>query len=280
MDPDEERVLQLLTDERNRRILSVIEAADGPMALTALAEELLQDELTVTDADAYERAVDRLCASLHHHRLPALDEAGILEYDHRDCVVAKRPHDRQDPEWMQLDTVADLLERTQPRASGDEFEIGVIEEGAEIYRYGRRLADRADSELFLIYASDTLLDTDCVPAASDAVERGVDFSVGTRDPAARQFFSEHFPEATIWEPQWDLMNDPNSFPRVERLIFADRNQLLIGIVDERDGEPVETALIGEGNSNPLVVLARELLGSRLDHLDYQSETFLERLPFD
>jgi hypothetical protein len=50
---------------------------------------------------------------------------------------------------------------------------------------------------------------------------------------------------------------------------------------EEDAEKArrETAVIGAGEDNPLVVLVRELLGPRLDHLDYQSENFRSELPF-
>lgn len=43
------------------------------------------------------------------------------------------------------------------------------------------------------------------------------------------------------------------------------------------GSPEEVALVGEGEANPLVVLARELLGPRLDHLDYQTDDFISNL---
>lgn len=77
------------------------------------------------------------------------------------------------------------------------------------------------------------------------------------------------------------MNDRTRYPKVSRLIFADRETVVVGLWTESDdGTKTEVAMIGEGASNPLVVLARELLGSRLDHLEYQSDDFLGDLPFE
>ncbi len=39
-------------------------------------------------------------------------------------------------------------------------------------------------------------------------------------------------------------------------------------------------MVGDGRANPLVTLVRELLGPRLEHLDYQSDQFLDELPFE
>ena len=43
-------------------------------------------------------------------------------------------------------------------------------------------------------------------------------------------------------------------------------------------DPVETAIVGHGRSHPVVVLVRDLLGPRLDHLDFQSDAFSDELP--
>ena len=62
-------------------------------------------------------------------------------------------------------------------------------------------------------------------------------------------------------------------------MFADREAVMIGTLGEGDnGDYDETAITGEGENNSLVVLLREMLGSRLDHLDAQSEDFLTQIP--
>ncbi len=79
----------------------------------------------------------------------------------------------------------------------------------------------------------------------------------------------------------DWMYEQSNFPKVSRLIVADRESVVVGLWrDGPDGSKSEVAMVGEGKTNPLVVLVRELLGSRLDHLDYQSDDFLGNLPFE
>ncbi len=124
-------------------------------------------------------------------------------------------------------------------------------------------------------------DEECLPHAERAIERGAELYAGTKSREAREFFRDRLPEATIWEPQMDWMHEHSSYPKVSRLIVADRAKVVVGLWDEdADGVKTETAIVGEGTTNPLVVLVRELLGPRLDHLDYQSDEFLGSLPFE
>ncbi len=79
----------------------------------------------------------------------------------------------------------------------------------------------------------------------------------------------------------DWMYEQSRYPKVSRLIVADRSKVVVGLWEEDvDGMKTEIAMVGEGATNPLVVLVRELLGPQLDHLDYQSDEFLGSLPFE
>jgi hypothetical protein len=53
-----------------------------------------------------------------------------------------------------------------------------------------------------------------------------------------------------------------------------------GTLGERtaDGGYRETAITGEDEDDSLVVLLRQVLGSRLDHLDAQGEDFRSQVP--
>jgi hypothetical protein len=55
---------------------------------------------------------------------------------------------------------------------------------------------------------------------------------------------------------------------------------VIGTLGERtaDGVYHDTAITGEDEDDSPVVLLRQLLGSRLDHLDAQSEDFRSQIP--
>ena len=280
MGSHEDRVIRLVTDARNRAILSVLNGADGPLHVEELAERLVTRDAAVFESSRHGGELERVLVSLHHNRLPKLADAGLVEYDYDENVVSDVDYSTVDPEWLEFEMLDEILARFRPERRVDEDVVGVVEGRENVYEYTRQLTDEAEDELFLIFLSDDLLDEDCLPHARNAIDRGVDLRVGTRNPDVREFFRTNLPGVTIWEPQLDWTNDPSRYPRLNRLVLADRKKVAFGFLDEpdSDGESVETAMVGEGERNPLVVLVRELLGPRLDHLDYQSADFADRLP--
>ncbi|WP_123536862.1 DUF7344 domain-containing protein [Halosimplex salinum] len=281
MDSRREEILSLLTEEINRTIVSIVQQGDGEWTVTDLAERIVSEDAAVVPTADYEQRLEDLLITLHHERLPQLDDAGLIMYDRDENVVAGGAYTAADVLWKDIDEIDGLLSEFLTGHDVDDQRIGLIHGQEAIYDYSRELADRADEELFLIYTSDELLDEECLPHAKNAIERGVDFSAGVKSEDARQFFVECLPDATVWEPQLDWMHSEVTYPTVSRLIIADREKVVVGLwndIDD-DGTRTEVAMIGEGATNPLVVLVRELLGPRLDHLDYQSEDFVSDLPF-
>ncbi|WP_049914142.1 DUF7344 domain-containing protein [Haloterrigena salina] len=272
MGSEDEEIIRLLIDATNREILTALNESPRGLSITELAEHL---------ASADEQELERTIVSLHHEYLPRLDEVGFVAYDHDENIVTTGRRSADDVDWMDVEALDELLSQFGTGRRLDEHTVGRLEGRKAVYDYCRELADRADDELFLIYASDELLDEACVPHAENAIDRGVDLHAGTKNDAAREFFRERLPEATIWEPQMDWMYERANYPKVSRLIVADRETVVVGLWDEdATGSRTEVAMIGEGQTNPLVVLTRELLGPRLDHLDYQSDEFLGSLPFE
>lgn len=240
--------------------------------MTEIAERLVSEE---------KGKLEQTIISLHHNSLPRLDEAGLIEYDRGENLVTGRNYSATGAEWMDIDKLNKLLSGFKTGQRTDENTVGRLDGREEVYDYGRELADRAEDELFLIYTSTELLDEECLPYAERAIERGVEFHAGAKSKETRGFFRDCLPEATIWDPQMDWMYEQSSYPKVSRLIIADRENVVVGLWDEdADGRKTEVGMIGEGKTNPLVVLVRELLGPRLDHLDYQSNDFLGNLPFE
>ncbi|RQH03282.1 DUF7344 domain-containing protein [Natrarchaeobius oligotrophus] len=278
MKSHEERVVRVLSDPVNRAVLDIVDEATNPVTLSEIAERLVSEDAAICEAAAYTDRLDDRRLTLHHDRLPKLDEAGLLEYDADERVVTDASAER-DAQWRELEVIDELL----ARVGGDERttpEIGLLEGRDAIFEYGRELAERTEEELFLIYTSDELLGPDCLPDAENAIGRGVDFYAGGTARSVRRFFREHLPNATVWEPQLDWMNDRTKSTALSRLIVSDRKRVAVGLWNERGETKREVGLIGEGRDNPLVVLVRELLGPRLDHLDYQSDAFLGDLPFE
>ncbi|WP_254525657.1 helix-turn-helix domain-containing protein [Natrinema caseinilyticum] len=279
MEPQEE-ILRLLTDGTNRAILTVLNSHNGTLSLSEVAERIVSQE-TTSDASNRDERISELVVALHHRHLPKLSQAGLLEYDSVRNVVSPSDSSVVDTDWLDGQTLDELRFQFGRESGSEEREIEILDGREAVYDYGRELADVADEELFLIYASGELLDEACLPHATDAIERGVSLYAGTKSEDAREFFSESLPEATIWDPQMDWMYEQSNFPKVSRLIVADRESVVVGLWrGGPGGSRSEVGMVGEGKTNPLVVLVRELLGSRLDHLDYQSDDFLGNLPFE
>lgn len=275
LNPRTKTQLQLLCEERNRAIWERLNEQSEPTDVATLAEHLVARETTLLDDAAYKKKCERLQVELHHNRLPKLANAGLLRYDSETNEVSAVPSPASTVDWYEtteLEAVLDSLERTRERGDG---EIGVVEGRDAVFRYGRKLTSEATEELFAIYATTELLEDECVNYGEAVLARGARLVIGSQNEEVRRRTQETMPGATVWEPQYDWLNT-HAYPRVGRLILADRENVMFSIIDEKpaDGEfPPENALVGTGKENPLVVLVRELLGERLDHLDYQSDEF-------
>lgn len=281
MDSDEERLIRLIAETRNRAILTILNDAARSLTVTALAERLVERDATGTATAAGEHDLERVKLSLHHTDLPRLDEAGLIEYDPETNAVSYEQYPSVDAEWLDLEMIDELLTCFESGTAATDDAVGVIEGRDDVVEYGRYLVDEADEELFCLYVGADLLEEDCVRSVRNAIERGVAVSMGTHDPAVRELARTRLPEATLWEPQLDWLNDTGQRPTVGRIVFADREQLMIALMDDTNAdETVERAIVGDGADNPLIVLVRELLGPRLDHLDYQNEALLDALPFE
>ena len=284
MDPsrEEEDTKQLLSDERDRAILSTLRDTEGPLDLRCLAERLVAHDHAILGATEFKEQLDRLRISLHHERLPKLAEAGLLEYDRVNHVITESNSLEDEMESLNAEQFHDLLTPFFNGHEGEENAVGIIEGRENTLDYGRQITDQADEEVFCMFAGEEILKTGCLASAKAAIERGVNVYLGTPDPELREAARERLPEATIWEPQFDWLNDPMQYPTIGRVVVVDRESVLVTLVEESQADEtyVETGMTGVGESNPLVVLVRELLGPRLDHLDYQSETFEDDLPFE
>jgi DNA-binding transcriptional ArsR family regulator len=303
-DPDWNNVLQALTERRRRIVLTTLYREDDPMAYEDLALAVARTELAGDPvgadggpvspgddaADADETGVgaalsgengpsagfESVLSDLHHVQLPVLEGADLVSTDGE--AVAYEGHPELDEEWLVAgpdDTPRAILSSGEGTA-----DIWTLEGRDDVTERGRALCEAADEELFMMFTVEGTVETACVRRIRDAIDRDVDVYVGTQNQQLRDLVREHVPEATIWEPQMDWLNLPPTREKVGRLILADREEIIVGTIGDEgpNGRPVETAITGSGEYNPLVMLLREMLGSRLDHLDAQSEDFLSEIP--
>lgn len=273
--PDWDDVLDCLTDKHRRIMLTSLYRTEGSMDKIELATEVA--EKIRDDGNTQVEDEDVLC-DIHHVHLPKLDAADLITYDVDEESITYEGHPDLDEEWLvagATDTPRAILSMADHAA-----DIWTLEGRDNVTERGRALCESADEELFMMFTMEGTVETACVRRIQDALARDVDVYLGTQNQNLRDLVREHAPEVTIWEPQLDWLNLPPKREKVGRLIMADREEIMVGTIGEKDadGVPHETAITGTGENNPVVMLLREMLGSRLDHLDAQSEDFLSEIP--
>lgn len=280
LDSRTENQLRALCDARNRVICDILTEAPGPLHVTELADQLVARDVTVVRPATYDDKLENLYFELHHNRLPKLAEVDLVEYDLDANLVSQKSSPASMVEWRDEEPLATLITHLPPAHEGEKDDVGVIEGLDSAVEYGRKLADEAEKELFALYATADLLEDECLCHGERALDRGVTVTIGSQNETVRERCRERLPEATVWEPQVDWLHTP-TYPRVGRLVLIDRRKVMMSVLTEAPSEessPEEIALIGDGEENPLVVLVRELLGPRLDHLDYQNDDIRSYLP--
>lgn len=273
--PNWDQVLESLADKRRRVILTSLYRNEGTMDRTDLAVEV--SNKVQNDAET-SVAIEEVLWEIHHRHVPKLVEAGLVRYNTAEGTVTYKGHPDLDEEWLVAgvnDTPRAILSSANQSA-----DIWTLEGRDNVTERGRALCDSAEEELFMMFTVEGTVETACVRRIQDAIDRGVDVYLGTQNKELRDLVREHAPEVTIWEPQLDWLNLPPNREKVGRLILADREEIMIGTIGDEgsDGIPLETAVTGAGEDNPLVMLLREMLGSRLDHLDAQSDDFRSQIP--
>lgn len=267
-----------LADSRRRTILNVLSHQFGPIHRETLARELAANEQNISESDVSIETVDRILGSLHHIHLPHLSEAGLIEYEADEQTVAYAGHPDLHVSWMHS-----LLEpgfRPSLTGESDLKGVGEIEGREQVVSFGQSLCDRADEELFCMFTDTDLLEAGCMTRLRDASRRGVDVYLGTRDPTVREYIQENAPEVILWEPNTDWLNLPVAGGRVGRLLFVDREAVMLGTLLEEttDGVSEEQAIIGEGVTNTLVTILSQLLTPHLEQIDEHSEDIESQLP--
>lgn len=76
--------LDSLTDETRRQTVGILAAAESSLSVLDLAMELARRGGPGAET---ERRVRRLRLQLYHCHLPKLDAAGLVDFDHEDCLA-------------------------------------------------------------------------------------------------------------------------------------------------------------------------------------------------
>lgn len=282
---DLDAIFGALADARRRTVLSVLADQYHPISVETLARDVAARAADTAERDVSQERVDEVRASLVHVHLPTLTNAGLVGYDTDSKRVSYEGHPVLRVSWLERDratTTDDAGEPTDETASADaDADVATLEGRETIVATGQSLCERAEDELFMLFTTTGLLEEGCFRRIEDALDRGVDVYLGSRDPRVRELVRERAPEVVCWEPQVDWLNLPPEGESVGRLVFADREAVMVGTIGSPNPQAddcTETAILGEGADNGFVVLMRQLLGPRLDRLDSRSEDVQSEIP--
>jgi hypothetical protein len=268
-----------IAEAHRRDVVDVLSHQFGPIHVETLARELEASGRDVRASEVPETVVDRIQGRLLHVELPALSEAGLVEYDPAERTVAYAGHPQLRVPWMH--SVLQPEFRQSLTGESDPEGVGEIEGRERVISFGQSLCDRADEELFCMFTDTQLLEAGCLNRIRDAArERGVNVYLGTRDPTVQEYVEGNAPEVVLWEPNTDWLNIPVAGDRVGRMLLADREAVMLGTLleERRDGLHEEQAIVGEGEHNTLVTMICQLLGPHLEEIDEDADDIEARLP--
>jgi len=273
-----DQLFEALADHRRRSILDVLSHQYHSIHVETLARELIARSRGSSEQAAGEEPVEALLISLYHNELPLLQDAELIDYDTEEGTVTYEGHPDLRVPWMHSQLGPNF--RASLTNSPPDAQVGDIEGRENVVSFGQSLVDKADDELFMMFTTTGLLEAGCFTRIKQAAERGVDVYLGTRDPTVREFVQEHTPSVTLWEPETNWLNLPVEEDNLGRLVFADREAVMIGTLGEKIGGDLyeEQAIVGEGADNTLVVLLRQMLRGRLEQFaepDEATETEIQ-----
>ncbi|THE66655.1 hypothetical protein D8Y22_00535 [Salinadaptatus halalkaliphilus] len=274
-----DRTLEVLRSSRRRQICHLLARRRDTVSLEDLAVSVAAREGNTGLLEVAETTARTVATDLAHSHLPALADAGLVAYDRPERTAELRtdaPQWRAD--WLQASPLGDIPEQlglsSEAPAAADETPSSqagtcrTIEGTENIVNRGHEIADGTDDELFVTVSDDGFLQQRCLERWKAAADRGVDVFVGSRSPEVREIVREAVPSATVCEPQLDWLNFPADCIHHGRVIFSDRDCVMLVTAEETDPDDrtYATAITGEGETNVLVSLVREQVGPRLDRL--------------
>ncbi|WP_436343056.1 DUF7344 domain-containing protein [Natronorubrum sp. FCH18a] len=289
---DEERLnrtLDAFQPARSRIACALLSRRDEALPVADLAAMLVarEDETRLVDVTESDRRPVE--TTLVHNHLPALADVGLVEYDASSETVALAADASQwRANWLAASPLGEITARLEPArkrfadgSTGSEFDpasaIDPTESGAcwtvegreNVVSRGHDIADSAEEELFVTVPDAGMIQSRCLERWRAAAERGVDVYVGSRSQEVRNVVRSAVPQATICEPQFDWLNYPVDGVHHGRVVFADRDRVLLATIDDSssNGDPRVTGITGEGAENALAMLVREHVGPRLDRLE-------------
>lgn len=130
----------------------------------------------------------------------------------------------------------------------------------------KRLVDEATTEVLLLVGDSAVLSDGLYDRLVAAEDRGIDVIVGTGSEALRNQIGRGLPDSTVFDSQLQWLHSKNGQNSVSvgRLLLVDDTRLLASTVVRSAGQAREQAICGDGASNSVVLILRQLLSHRFE----------------
>lgn len=206
--------------------------------------------------------------ALHDRGLIEIREGSPREFRavSPDLAATKLEREFQD----HLDAASEALAGLSPRHGRRETGgVWTIEGRYNVIERGQQLSAEAEDELFGLFTEDAVFEENCFRQAHNAIDRGVTVFLGSPDEGLRDELRDEFPEAIVWKPNLEWQTLSVAEGQVSRLVMADRNRIMIGSLrgEAAPGELDENAIWGWGETNGVLLVMRQIIGSHLDEVE-------------
>lgn len=176
--------------------------------------------------------------------------------------------DRYSSRIEQLDRTLREIDSRQENAEEGPHEVWSLSGTTSITARAREMVQSADDEIVLVVGSEAMLTDTLYKSLRAATGANVDVIVGAPRAPIRDEIRDHVPEAEVFETALDWLesSETEATPvSIGLITMVDRSELLVSSQSHHErGERVDRAIVGEGFSNGLVVIARRLLARGLE----------------
>lgn len=176
--------------------------------------------------------------------------------------------DRYSSRVEELDRRLREIDTRQTNTEESPHEVWSLSGTSSIATRARGMVRSADDEIVLVVGSEDMLTEALYESLRAATGADADVIVGALRSPIREEIRDHVPGAEVFETELDWLeaSETETTPvSVGIITMVDRSELLVSSQSHHEsGERVDRAIVGEGFSNGLVVIARRLLARGLE----------------
>lgn len=184
-----------------------------------------------------------------------------VDIDEATATLRRKYDDRLDTLEAYLEQV-EIDDRTEANDQLQEVWSLRSHDGIESRMFD--LVDEAETEVMLLVVQEQILTAELYDSLQSATDRGVSVIVGGHNEAILEQVQDELPAVRTFETELDWLVGPATNGEevaISRLLFTDRESLLVSSFYPGDDETDEQAIFAQGLENGVVVLLGRILSS-------------------